>query len=59
MLVLPDSMSLLIEVDADLVISDKESTEIFDYYSAASYNFDVHVLNYGNNDIQLLLRVSC
>ena len=42
-----------------LVISDKEQTEIFDFYSATYYNFSVHVLDYGNNDTQLVLRVSC
>ena len=41
------------------VIIDNEQTKIFNFYSAASYNFGVHVLDYGNNDTQLLLRVSC
>ena len=40
------------------VISDDEQTKIFDFYSAASYNVVVHVMDYGNNDRQLLLRVS-
>ena len=30
---------------------DKEQTEIFDFYYATSYNYDVHVLDYDNNDI--------
>ena len=41
------------------VISDDEQTEIFDFYSAASYNFGVHFLDYLNNDTQLLLWVLC
>ena len=41
------------------MISDDEQTEIFDFYSATSYNSGVHVLDYGNNDTQLLLRVLC
>ena len=41
------------------VISDDEQTEIFDFYSAGSYSFGVYVLDYGNNDMQLLLRISC
>ena len=41
------------------MISDKEQTKIFDFYSATSYNSGVHVLDYGNNSTQLLLRVSC
>ena len=41
------------------MISDNEQTEIFDFYSVASYNSGVHVLNYDNNDTQLVLRVSC
>ena len=41
------------------VIFDKEQTEIFDFYSTTSYNSGIHVLDYGNNDTQLLLRVSC
>ena len=40
------------------VISDNEKTKIFDFYFAASYNVVVHVLDYGNNDTQLLMRVS-
>ena len=40
------------------VISNDEHIEIFDFYSAASYNVVVYVLDYGNNDKQLLLRVS-
>ena len=40
------------------VIFDDEQTEIFDFYFAASYNVVIHVLDYGNNDTQLLLRVS-
>ena len=32
------------------VISDEELTEIFDFYSTASYNVVVHVLDFGNND---------
>ena len=31
-------------------ISDDEQTEIFDFYSKASYNFGVHVLACSNND---------
>ena len=38
-LFLPDSTSVMIEVDAD-----------FDFYSAASYNSGVHVLDYGNTN---------
>ena len=34
------------------------STEIFDFYFEASYNSREHVLDYGNNDTQLM-RVSC
>ena len=41
------------------VISNDEQTEIFDFYLAASYNSGVHVLDYGNIDTQLLMRVSC
>ena len=41
------------------VISDDEHIEIFDFYSTASYNFGIHVLDYDNNDTQLFLRVSC
>ena len=41
------------------MIFDDEQTEIFDFYSVASYNSGVHVLDYGNNDTQLLLRVLC
>ena len=40
------------------MISDDEQIEIFDFYSAAYYNVFVHVLDYGNNDTQFLLRVS-
>ena len=40
------------------MIFDKEQTEIFDFYSATSYNFGIHVLEYGNNGAQLL-RVPC
>ena len=58
-LVLPDSASVVMDVDVDLSIFDNEQTEIFDLYSATSYNSGVHVLDYGNNDTQLLLRVSC
>ena len=47
-LVLPDSTSVMIEVDAD-----------FDFYYAASYNSGIHVLDYGNTNTQQLLRVSC
>ena len=36
------------------VISNDEQTEIFDFYFAVSYNSGVHVLDYGNNDTQLL-----
>ena len=55
-LVLPDSKSVLIQTE---VISDDEQTEISDFYSVASYNYGVLVLDYGNNDTQLLLRVLC
>ena len=41
------------------VISDKEHTEIFNFDFATSYNSNVYVLDYGNNDTQLFLRVSC
>ena len=41
------------------VISNNEQTEIFDFYSVACYNFGLHVLDYDNNDTQLLQRVSC
>ena len=41
------------------VISDNVHTEIFDFYSATSYNFGIHVLDYDNNDTQLLMRVLC
>ena len=40
------------------MISDDKQTEIFDFYSATSYNSSVHVLDYGNTDTQLLQRVS-
>ena len=56
-LILPDSTSVVIEVGANLSDFDNDQTEIFDFYYATSYTFDVHVLNYGNNDTQLLLRV--
>ena len=32
------------------MIYDDEQIEIFDFYSAVSYNFGVNVLNCGNND---------
>ena len=32
------------------MIPDNEQTEIFDFYYATSYNSDVYVLDYGNND---------
>ena len=41
------------------MISDKDQIEIFDFYSATSNNFGIHVLDYGNNGIQLLMGVSC
>ena len=40
------------------VISDDEQIESFDFYFVASYNSSIHVLDYGNNDTRLLLRVS-
>ena len=40
------------------MIFDDEQIEIFDFYFAASYDSNVHVLNYGNNDTQLDPRVS-
>ena len=40
------------------MIFDNEQIKIFDFYSVASYNSGVHVLNYGNNDTQILLWVS-
>ena len=45
MLVLPNSTSVVIE--------------IFNFYSATSCTSGVHGLDYGNNNTQLLLRVSC
>ena len=41
------------------MISDNEQTEIFNFYHEVSYNSSVHALDYGNNDTQLHLRVSC
>ena len=41
------------------VIIDNEQIEIFDFYFATSYNSGVHVLDYGNNDIQLFMSVYC
>ena len=41
------------------MIFDDERTEIFDFYSTASYNSGIHVLDCGNNDTLLLSRVSC
>ena len=32
------------------MISNDEQVEIFDFYSATSYNSGLHVLNYDNND---------
>ena len=56
-LVLLDTTSVVTEVD--VVISDNEHIEIFDFYSTTSYNSDVHVPDYDNNDTQFLMRVSC
>ena len=41
------------------VIVDDEQIEIFDFYFVVSYNSRVHVLDCGNNDTQLLSKVSC
>ena len=58
-LVLLDSTSVMIEVNANRSDSDTKKTKIFDFYSATSYNSEVHVLDYGNTNTQLPPRVSC
>ena len=48
-LVLPDSTSVEIEVESH--------TEIFDFYSTASNNSGLHVLDYGNKGNVLASKV--
>ena len=58
--VAPESMTHVEEEEIkDVLVLPDSKTEIFDFYFATSYNFGVHVLDYGNNGTQLLLRVSC